>query len=143
MSINPPRYPGHYALRHHDCQAAIERDFLREMVNTTTPYVDLDRVLTEIAEEATAAGWSEEELTDAVLALAKRHKWGRRGRAFRLQLPDRREFGHRRQRCDDHDRNPCSPSYELTRRVRLPSQSYTIVPPIDGINQSMAQLSPW
>jgi hypothetical protein len=46
------------------------------MVNSTTPYVDLDRVLTEIAEEATTAGWSEEELTDAVLALAKRHGMG-------------------------------------------------------------------
>lgn len=76
MSINPPRYPGPYALRQHDCQAAIERDFLREMVNRTTPYVDLDRVLSEIAEEATAAGWSEEELTDAVLALANRHQMG-------------------------------------------------------------------
>jgi hypothetical protein len=76
MSINSPRYPGPYSLRQQDCQSAIERDFLREMVNSTTPYVDLDRVLTEIAEEATTAGWSEEELTDAVLALAMRHGMG-------------------------------------------------------------------
>ena len=74
MSINSPRYPGPYEHRSEDCQFAIERDFLREMVNSTTPYVDLDRVLTEIADDATKAGWSEEELTDAVLELAKRHK---------------------------------------------------------------------
>ena len=74
MSINSPRHPGPYEGRSQDCQSAIERDFLREMVNSTTPYVDLDRVLTEIADEATAAGWSEQELTDAVLALAQRHK---------------------------------------------------------------------
>ena len=80
MSINPPRYPGPYSHRAADCELAIERDFLREMVNRTTPYVDLDRVLMEIAEEATKAGWSEAELTDAVLNLAKRHKMWPKGR---------------------------------------------------------------
>lgn len=82
MSINPPRFPGLYENRQEDCQLAIERDFLREMVNSSTPYVDLDRVLTEIAEDATRAGWSEEELTEAVLVLAKRHKSANRERLF-------------------------------------------------------------
>lgn len=82
MSINPPRYPGPYTQRASDCELAIERDFLREMINRTTPYVDLDRVLTEIAEEATKAGWSEAELTDAVIGLATRYNmkpWAKRG----------------------------------------------------------------
>jgi hypothetical protein len=74
MSINSPRFPGRYAQRAADCQAAIERDFLRGMVNSSTPYVDLDRVLSDIAEDATRAGWSEEELTDAVLVLARRYR---------------------------------------------------------------------
>ena len=82
MSINSPRYPGPYEFRQQDCQSAIERDFLREMVNSTTPYVDLNRVLTEIAEDATRAGWSEEELTEAVLVLAKRHRSASRERLF-------------------------------------------------------------
>ncbi|UVC12395.1 hypothetical protein IHQ71_30805 (plasmid) [Rhizobium sp. TH2] len=73
MSINSPRHPGPYINRALDCMAAIERDFLRETVNSTTPYVNLDRVLTEIAEDATRAGWSEQELTDAVLKLALRY----------------------------------------------------------------------
>jgi hypothetical protein len=80
MLINPPRYPGPYSHRATDCELAIERDFLREMVNRTTPYVDLDRVLSEIAEEATKAGWTEADLTDAVLNLAKRHKLWPTGR---------------------------------------------------------------
>jgi hypothetical protein len=74
MSINAPRQPGWYEKRQLDCEHALERDFLREMVNVTTPYVDLDRVLNAMAEEATKAGWTERELTDAVLSLAKRHK---------------------------------------------------------------------
>ena len=74
MSINPPRHPGPYAHRSEDCERAIERDFLQEMVNVTTPYVDLDRVLTSIADEATKAGWTEREITDAVLRLAARYR---------------------------------------------------------------------
>ena len=74
MSINSPRYPGPYLQRATDCELAIERDFLRAIVNLTTPYVDLDRVLSDIADDATRAGWSEEEITDAVLRLAVRHR---------------------------------------------------------------------
>lgn len=73
MSINAPRYPGPYAQRKADCEGAIERDFLREIIKLSTPYVDLDRVLTCVAEPATKAGWTEEELTDAVIRLAARH----------------------------------------------------------------------
>jgi len=73
MSINSPRFSGQYGGRGVDCEYAIERDFLRETVNATTPYVDLDRVLTAIAEDATRAGWSERELTDAVIRLATRY----------------------------------------------------------------------
>lgn len=73
MSINSPRRSGQYDGRQEDCERAIERDFLREMVNSTTPYVDLDRVLMAVAEDATRAGWSEHELTDAVISLARRH----------------------------------------------------------------------
>jgi hypothetical protein len=73
MSINPPRDPGSYLERDEDCQSAIERHFLYATVNSSRPYVDLARVLTEITDEATAAGWSEEELTDAVSILAQRH----------------------------------------------------------------------
>lgn len=73
MSINSPRIPGPYLHRLEDCVSAIERDFLRAMINVTTPYVDLDRVLSEIAEDAARAGWTEEDVTDAVLVLARRH----------------------------------------------------------------------
>ena len=74
MSMNAPRFPGPYAQRAADCEAAIERDFLRETVNWTTPYLDLDRVLSAIADDATRAGWSEAELTDAVIRLAQRYR---------------------------------------------------------------------
>lgn len=80
MSINSPRVPGPYAQRSADCESAIERDFLRETVNATTPYVDLDRVLSAIAEDATKAGWSEAELTDAVIRLARRYNMNYQGR---------------------------------------------------------------
>jgi len=73
VSINAPRYPGPYAQRKTDCESAIERDFLREVINLPTPYIDLDRVLACVAEPATKAGWTEEELTDAVIRLAARH----------------------------------------------------------------------
>jgi hypothetical protein len=73
MSINPPRNPGAYTERNKDCQSAIERHFLYATVNSSNPYVDLARVLTEISDEGTTAGWSEEELTEAILNLAKRH----------------------------------------------------------------------
>jgi hypothetical protein len=78
MSINSPRYPGPYTKRQEDCEHAIERDFLREAVETRTPYLDLDSILAAIAEDAARAGWSEQDLTDAVLALAKRHKMANR-----------------------------------------------------------------
>lgn len=73
MSINSPRLPGQYASRQEDCERAIERDFLRETVNATTPYVDLDRVLSAVAEDATRAGWTEHEVTDAIINLAQRY----------------------------------------------------------------------
>jgi hypothetical protein len=53
MSINPTRMPGSYAQRTGDCWRAIERDFLRETVNSTTAYVDLERLLSVMAEDAT------------------------------------------------------------------------------------------
>lgn len=74
MSMNSPRIPGPYSQRASDCEHAIERDFLKHAVEAKTPYLDLDAILSSIAEDATHAGWSEEELTAAVLALAKRHK---------------------------------------------------------------------
>lgn len=73
MSINSPRFPRHYPDRAADCEHAIEREFFAHVVSSGTAYIDLDRVLAAIAEEATGAGWSEQELTDAVLALARRH----------------------------------------------------------------------
>ena len=82
MSIHSPRYPGPYSLRATDCELAIERDFLRETVEAHTPYIDLDAILTAIADDAMRAGWSEEELTEAVLALSKRHKMANRERLF-------------------------------------------------------------
>lgn len=79
MSINSPRIPGPYPHRAADCESAIERDFLRETVNWATPYIDLDRVLAAVAEDATKAGWSEAELTDAVINLARRYGMNRSG----------------------------------------------------------------
>ena len=73
MSINSPRMPGPYPHRAEDCEHAIERDFLRSIVNVTTPFQDLDRVLADIADDAARAGWSEEEFTDAVIRLARKH----------------------------------------------------------------------
>jgi hypothetical protein len=74
MSMNSPRYPGAYSQRATDCELAIERDFLREAIEARTPFIDLDAMLTALADDAVRAGWSEEELTEAVIALAKRHK---------------------------------------------------------------------
>ncbi|CAN7155298.1 hypothetical protein [Rhizobium sp. LjRoot254] len=74
MSINSPRYPGSYSQRATDCELAIERDFLREVVDAHTPFIDLDAILIAIADDALKAGWSEDELTEAAIVLAKRHK---------------------------------------------------------------------
>jgi hypothetical protein len=74
MSMNSPRYPGPYSQRATDCELAIERDFLREALEAHTPFIDLDAILAALADDAMRAGWSEEDLTDAVIALAKRHK---------------------------------------------------------------------
>jgi hypothetical protein len=73
MSIAVPRQPQHYAGRELDCERAVEALFLHEVKNAGTAYIDLDHVLTGIAEDATHVGWTEEEITNAVLALAKRH----------------------------------------------------------------------
>lgn len=73
MSINSPRFPRNYPQRLVDCERAIERQFLREVVSAGTPYIDLDRILAGTADEATSAGWSEHELTKAVLELARRY----------------------------------------------------------------------
>jgi hypothetical protein len=77
MFVNPPRLPGAYPQRAHDCEMAIERGFLREVVETSAPFLDLDAILTAIAADATKAGWSEEELTEAVKTLAQRHSLDR------------------------------------------------------------------
>ena len=74
MSINSPRYPGTYPQRATDCELAIERDFLRHAVEARTPFIDLDAILTNMADDALKAGSSEEELTEAVLTLSRRHK---------------------------------------------------------------------
>ena len=74
MSINSPRYPRPYTQRATDCELAIERDFLRKVVEAHTPFIDLDAILTALADDALKVGWSEEDPTDAVLRLAKRHK---------------------------------------------------------------------
>lgn len=79
--IAPPRMPGDYARRGRDCEQAIERLFLAETVNSTSPYVDLERALATVIQAGRRAGWSEEELTDAALRLAGRHGLRRRGRA--------------------------------------------------------------
>ena len=79
LSISAPRQPGSYAQRARDCEQAIEPIFLRETVNSTSPYVDLDRVLVALSADAIRAGWSEAELTDAIIRLAARHRLRRRG----------------------------------------------------------------
>jgi hypothetical protein len=48
--------------------------FLRETTNSTTPFVDLDRVISALAGDAQRAGWSEAEITDAVFRLAAQHE---------------------------------------------------------------------
>ena len=73
MSINSPRHPWSYPQRAEDCALAIERVFFREVVNTGGSYIDLDKILAGIANEGTKAGWSEQELTYAVLTLAGQH----------------------------------------------------------------------
>jgi hypothetical protein len=73
MSINPPRFPGPYSQRAIDCELAIKGNFLRETVNAATPCFDLNCVLSEIAGDATRSGWSEQELIDALMRLARRY----------------------------------------------------------------------
>lgn len=80
MSINSPLMPGPYSHRDVDCERAIERDFFRVIQDSGTAYLDVDRLLTLLAEDATSAGWSEEELTAAVHALAARYGMQRLGR---------------------------------------------------------------
>jgi hypothetical protein len=43
MSSNPTRVPGAYLGRAADSELRFERDFLREIVNVSTPYVELER----------------------------------------------------------------------------------------------------
>ena len=74
VSMNSPRYPGPYSQRAADCEQAIEREFLKVAIESGTSYLDLDSILSELADDATRAGWTEEDLTHAVLALARRHK---------------------------------------------------------------------
>jgi hypothetical protein len=73
-SITSPRFPGSYAQRASDCEQAIAEVFLRETANSTTPFVDLERVVSALGGDAKRAGWSEAEVTDAVIRLARRHK---------------------------------------------------------------------
>jgi hypothetical protein len=80
MSINSPLMPGPYSHRAVDCERAIERDFFRVIQDSSTAYLDADRILMLLAEDATNAGWSEEELTAAVQALAAQHNMQRFGR---------------------------------------------------------------
>lgn len=60
--------------RARDCEQAIERIFFSETVNATTPYVDLDRVYSAVADDAIRAGWSAAELTEAIVRLAARYR---------------------------------------------------------------------
>jgi hypothetical protein len=73
MSIAIPRQAQPYTGRVFDCERAVESAFLDEVKSAGTAYIDLDHVLTGIAEDATRVGWTEEEITNAVLELAKRH----------------------------------------------------------------------
>lgn len=73
MPIAMPRQAKAYADRALDCEQAVEAAFLAEVQNAGTAFIDLDHVLSGIAEEATRAGWSEQEITDAVIQLARRH----------------------------------------------------------------------
>jgi len=74
MPIRSPRFPGRYPQRASDCEQAIAEVFLRETANSTTPFVDLDRVVSALATDAKRAGWSEAEITDAVIRLATRYR---------------------------------------------------------------------
>jgi hypothetical protein len=82
MSINSPQYPGQYSRRATDCELAIERDFFKVLVEARTSFVDLDAILMTIADDAIRAGWSEKDLTEAVLALSKRHRLATTPRRF-------------------------------------------------------------
>ena len=74
MSMNRPRMPWPYAERADDCISALERDFLREVVLVGTPFIDMDSILAALADDASKAGWSEEEVTAAVIELTRRHR---------------------------------------------------------------------
>lgn len=74
VSMNSPRFPGHYLQRASDCDQAIEGDFLKVVLESETTFLDLDHLISALADDATRAGWNEQDLTDAVLALAKRYK---------------------------------------------------------------------
>ena len=83
MSINSPLMPGSYSHRSADCENAVERDFFRIVGHAGTAFIDIDHVLAELAEDATRAGWSEEELTDAVHALARRYGIQKAAKTYR------------------------------------------------------------
>lgn len=79
MSMNSPLMPGAYSRRAEDCLHAVERDFFRIVGSAATAYIDVDRILGLLAEDATRAGWTEEEVTTAVHELARRHGMNKAG----------------------------------------------------------------
>ena len=73
--------PGPYSHRDFDCERASSGIF-RVVGEAATAYLDADRVLTLLVEDATSAERSEEELTAAVHALAARHGMRKLGRPY-------------------------------------------------------------
>ena len=71
MSIRPPRMSGDYIDRDMDCQEAIEQQFLEQVRAAKTAYLDLAKIKTAIASDALEAGWTKEDLDDALLELAR------------------------------------------------------------------------
>jgi hypothetical protein len=71
VMIRPPRSIGPYADRDLDCQEAIEEHFLAEVRAAGTAFLDLARIRAAISEDAIQAGWTKEDLDEALPELAR------------------------------------------------------------------------
>lgn len=71
MLIRPPRSSGNYPDRDLDCQDAIEHDFLAEVRAADTAFIDLAKIRSAIAAYALPAGWSDDELDNALSELVR------------------------------------------------------------------------
>lgn len=74
MEIESPRQFGFYAERAGDCEDALAPAFDEFVANGKLQFFDLKRILDAIKPNAVAAGWSCNEIIEAIHGLALDHQ---------------------------------------------------------------------